>query len=186
MSVPNAYLCRHIPPGHIIPRKHKLMLNDQRPKLTERRRQLKQSAAYRALRTTAKVMDKYGLDPLMGLLPGGIGDMLSALLALPAIYMAAVGVRSLPLTLAVVFNILRDVALGLIPFWIGDAIDFFNRSYLQNLRLIVGFVEEDEGITGEVNRKAAWLGAGILLLCAAIALLAMLAARVAEWVAGLF
>lgn len=162
------------------------MLNDQKAKLTERRRQLKQSTAYRALRTTAKTMDKYGLDPLMGLLPGGIGDLLSALLALPAIYMAAVEVRSLPLTLAVIFNILRDVAIGLIPFWIGDAIDFFNRSYLQNLRLIVGFVEEDEGITGEVNRKAAWLGAGIFLLCAAIVLLAMLATRAAGWVAGLF
>lgn len=58
------------------------------------------------------------------------------------------------MTLAVIFNILRDVALGLIPFYIGDIIDFCNRAYLQNCKLIVGFVEDDQEVINEVNRKA--------------------------------
>lgn len=33
-------------------------------------------------------------------------------------------------------------------------LDVFNRSYLQNMRLIVGFVEGDKKIVAEVNGKA--------------------------------
>ena len=95
----------------------------------------------------------------------GFGDFLTSLLVWPFIYVAAFKVRSLPLTLAVIFNVLRDIAIGLIPFWIGDILDAFNRGYLQNCRLIVGFVEDDQEVIDEVNGKAWWMGVLIVLFC---------------------
>ena len=108
-----------------------------------RRMEIEESSAYQATQTIAKWMDKYFIDPILGfILPAGMGDTLTSIFVIPYIYVAACKVRSFPLTLAVIFNVLRDVALGLIPFCIGDIIDTFNRSYVQNARLIVGFVEE--------------------------------------------
>lgn len=101
-----------------------------------------------------KVLDDYYIDAMAGLLPWGIGDIATALFALVYIWFAATKVRSLALTLAVVNNSLRDIALGLIPFYIGDVIDFFYRSNKQNMQLIEGFVEDDQEIIAAVNKGA--------------------------------
>ena len=101
-----------------------------------------------------KVLDDYYIDAMAGLLPWGIGDIATALFALGYIWFAATKVRSLALTLAVVNNSLRDIALGLIPFYIGDVIDFFYRSNKQNMQLIEGFVEGDQEIIAAVNKGA--------------------------------
>ena len=152
-----------------------------------RRMEIEESSAYQATQTIAKWMDKYFLDPILGfILPAGMGDTLTSIFVIPYIYVAACKVRSLPLTLAVIFNVLRDVALGLIPFCIGDIIDTFNRSYVQNARLIVGFVEDDKSIIEEVNRKAFWTGVLILIFCAIIYLLVRLAIQVGSWIGSLF
>ena len=66
-----------------------------------KREALMTTTSYRIMDTTAKYMDKYFLDPIIGLIPGGIGDVLSSFLALPFIYFALVQVKSIPLTLAV-------------------------------------------------------------------------------------
>ena len=152
-----------------------------------RRMEIEESSAYQATQTIAKWMDKYFLDPILGfILPAGMGDTLTSIFVIPYIYVAVCKVRSLPLTLAVIFNVLRDVALGLIPFCIGDIIDTFNRSYVQNARLIVGFVEDDKSIIEEVNRKAFWTGVLILIFCAIIYLLVRLAIQVGSWIGSLF
>ncbi len=152
-----------------------------------RRMEIEESSAYQATQTIAKWMDKYFLDPILGfILPAGIGDTLTSIFVIPYIYVAVCKVRSFPLTLAVIFNVLRDVALGLIPFCIGDIIDTFNRSYVQNARLIVGFVEDDKSIIEEVNRKAFWTGVLILIFCAIIYLLVRLAIQVGSWIGSLF
>lgn len=152
-----------------------------------RRMEIEESSAYQATQTIAKWMDKYFLDPILGfILPAGMGDTLTSIFVIPYIYVAACKVRSFPLTLAVIFNVLRDVALGLIPFYIGDIIDTFNRSYVQNARLIVGFVEDDKSIIEEVNRKAFWTGVLILIFCAIIYLLVRLAIQVGSWIGSLF
>lgn len=137
----------------------------------DRKERLKQKASYRMLKKSADIMDRYYLDGIIGLLPQGVGDILSTLLALPFIYFSAWHVRSLPLTLAVIYNILVDITLGLFPFFIGDVIDFFNKSYVQNVRMITGYVEGDKKIVSAVNAKAAKTAALILLLCLAIFLL---------------
>lgn len=146
----------------------------------ERRMDIELSTSYQMTQTIARWMDKYFLDPLIGLIPG-LGDALSSLLVFPFIYVAAVKVRSLPLTLAVIFNVLRDMAIGLIPFWVGNILDFFNRAYLQNCRLIVGFVEDDREIIREVNRKAFWMGVGIVVCCVLIYWLISIAIAATAW-----
>lgn len=147
----------------------------------ERRMDIELSTSYQMTLTIARWMDKYFLDPLIGLIPG-LGDALSSLLVFPFIYVAAVKVRSLPLTLAVIFNVLRDMAIGLIPFWVGNILDFFNRAYLQNCRLIVGFVEDDREIIREVNRKAFWMGVGIVVCCFLIYWLISIAIAATAWI----
>ena len=128
-----------------------------------RRLEIEDSLSYKACMAINKYMDKYFLDPIIGFILPSLGDFLTSLLVWPFIYVAAFKVRSLPLTLAVIFNVLRDIAIGLIPFWIGDIFDAFNRGYLQNCRLIVGFVEDDQEVIDEVNGKAWWMGVLIVL-----------------------
>ena len=94
--------------------------------------------------------------------------------------------RSLPLTLAVIYNSLVDIVIGLIPFWIGNICDFFHRSYLKSLRQIVGFVEDDREVIDEVNRNAVKMGILIVVFCFIIYLLVALAIEIVEWIGSLF
>lgn len=153
---------------------------------TEEELQIEQSSSYRTVQSIAKWMDKFCLDPIIGFFMPGFGDALTSVFAVPFIYVAACKVRSLPLTLAVIFNILRDVALGLIPFYIGDIIDFCNRAYLQNCKLIVGFVEDDQEVINEVNRKAVWTGIMIILFCVIIYYLVKLVVYVGSVISDFF
>lgn len=150
-----------------------------------KRQMIEMSFSYRLVQGIAKWMDKYFLDPILGFVPG-VGDFISTVFVLPFIYVSAVKVRSLPLTLAVVFNVLKDAAIGLIPFWIGNIADFFNRSYLQNFRLIVGYVEDDRDVINEVNRKAVWTAILIVIFCVIIYLLVRLVVLITEWIGGWF
>ncbi len=135
-----------------------------------RRRELMNETSYRTMVSIAKYMDKYCLDPLIGLIPCAVGDVLSSALAIPYIHFSIFKVKSLPLTLAVVYNILLDVLIGSIPFFIGNILDFFNRSYVANLKLITGYVEDNKEIINEVNRKAFRTGVMILVILGLIGL----------------
>ena len=151
-----------------------------------KREALMTTTSYRIMDTTAKYMDKYFLDPIIGLIPGGIGDVLSSFLALPFIYFAIVQVKSIPLTLAVICNVLKDALLGSIPFFIGDIIDVFNRSYVANLRLITGYVNDDKTVIHEVNRKATWSAIFIVILCVLIYFIVKWAIELGNWIVSLF
>lgn len=84
-------------------------------------------------------MDRYYLDPLVGLFFPAAGDIFSSAMMLPFLIMSLFKIKSLPLTLAILYNMLTDMMLGIIPLWIGDLFDIFNRSYTKNYRLIVFF-----------------------------------------------
>ena len=144
------------------------------------------TTSYRIMDKTAKYMDKYFLDPIIGLIPGGVGDVLSSFLAIPFIYFALVQVKSIPLTLAVICNVLKDALLGSIPFFIGDIIDVFNRSYVANLRLITGYVNDDKKVIHEVNRKATWSAIFIVILCVLIYFIVKWAIELGDWIVSLF
>ena len=144
------------------------------------------TTSYRIMDKTAKYMDKYFLEPIIGLIPGGVGDVLSSFLAIPFIYFALVQVKSIPLTLAVICNVLKDALLGSIPFFIGDIIDVFNRSYVANLRLITGYVNDDKAVIHEVNRKATWSAIFIVILCVLIYFIVKWAIELGNWIVSLF
>ena len=141
---------------------------------------------YRLIRTIKNVMDRYYLDPLIGLFFPTAGDIFSSAMTLPFLTVSLFKIKSISLTLAILYNMLVDMMLGIIPLWIGDLLDIFSRSYAKNYRLIVGFVEGDK----EVNRKAVVTAVGILVLCVIIYWMAKLAIYLTttlwEWISGLF
>jgi hypothetical protein len=77
---------------------------------------------------------RFGLDPLMGLLPG-IGDTGSAIISAMALLAAAR--RGLPKILLVrmALNILINEAVGIIPIF-GDAFSFWFKSNVRNYELL--------------------------------------------------
>lgn len=155
-----------------------------------KREQMMNRSSYRMMVKTAKYMDKYYLDPLIGLIPGGVGDTISSLVALPFIYYSLCVVKSIPLTLAVIYNILMDVLIGAIPFYIGDILDVFKHSYVENLKLITGYIEDDKEIINKVNKKAFWTAVFIVVLCwliyVVISWAISLGTRVWDWIVSLF
>lgn len=158
-----------------------MMGRTRQTKKALRRSEIENSISYRITKFIASIMDRYFLDPILGLVPG-IGDILSSTLMLPSIYVSLFKIRSIPLTLAVLLNILIDTLVGMIPFWVGNVADVFNRAYLKNLRLIVGYVEGDRQVIEEVDRKAVWstvlIAVVILLICLMVKLVAMVADRI--------
>ena len=70
------------------------------------------------------------------------------------VYFGLIKLRSIPLTLALLNNMLRDILLGLLPFYVGDVIDFLHKANKKNIVLIDGFVNDDKEIIRRVNQKA--------------------------------
>ena len=118
-----------------------------------------------------RYMDQYYIDGIVGFIPGGIGDGVAALFSIVHVYFSMFRLRSIPLTLAILNNTLRDILLGMIPFCIGDVIDFFHRANTKNMALINGFIEDDPDILHEVNHKALQSLLVFILLVAAIFIL---------------
>lgn len=134
----------------------------------ERKQMLKETASFKMSKKIAKYWDQWYLDPIIGLIIPGAGDILSSLLAIPAFWMSAVKLKSAPLTLAIIYNVLADAVIGMFPFLLADIIDAANKANSKNLRLIEGFVDNDANIIREVNRKAIITGIMIAVLCVLI------------------
>lgn len=83
---------------------------------------------------------RFGLDPILGLIPG-LGDAtsftISALLVLSMIRKGASGM----LALKMVGNIIIDLIIGGIPL-IGDIFDFVNKANRRNLKLMTEHYEQ--------------------------------------------
>ena len=152
----------------------------------ERKRQeLLNCTSYSLSEGVATLMDKYFLDAIIGLVPG-VGDVLSSVFMMPQLYLCIFKIRSIPLTLAVMLNIVIDACLGLIPFWIGNICDLFNRAYIKNMRLINGFVQDDKEVIEEVNRKAIISAVLILIFIGIIYLLISAVSSLVSWVGSWF
>ena len=152
-----------------------------------KRQEMMNRSSYRIMVKTATYMDKYYIDPIIGfIIPGGIGDTISSMLALPFVYYSLCVVKSIPLTLAVVYNILMDVLIGTIPFCIGDILDIFKRSYIENLRLITGYIDDDKEIISKVRKKAFATAVFIAIICFLIYLMVLAAIAVTKFVFSLF
>ena len=151
-------------------------------KKAAKREKMMNMPSYRLMVGTAKYMDKYFLDPILGfVLPAGIGDALSSVLAFPFIYYSLCVVKSIPLTLAVIYNILMDVLIGAIPFYIGDVLDVFKRSYVENLKLITGYIEDDKEIINMLNILAFCIVLFIVVFCWLIYLIISWSISLSTW-----
>lgn len=149
-----------------------------------RKMEIETSSMYLEVKSIATYMDKYFLDAIIGLVPV-IGDFLSFMACLPSIYVSLVKIRSIPLTLAVTFNALADVFIGIIP-WLGNILDFFNRANLKNFKLITGFVEDDRTVIDEVNKRAVWMAILIVVMCFAIYFMIVFLQKMWNWAGGAF
>ena len=143
-------------------------------------RNLKASKAYKFISTVTTLADKYFLDALLGLVPS-VGDLVSSIFGLPFIYVTLFKVKSIPLTLAVIYNYLVDILLGSIPFFIGDAIDFFSKAHVKNLDLITRYVEGDKKTIRQVRSKALLTAFLIIILSVIIYFVFRLLIGVTAW-----
>ena len=127
------------------------------------------SRFYRTLQRIARWMDTYYLDPILGfLLPAGLGDFASALMALPFIVFSLFVAKSIPLTLAIINHTLWDILIGLIPFFVGDVLDVVSRPYRRNLQLIEGYLSGDKSTIRHLQKHVAITLFAILLCCTLI------------------
>lgn len=126
--------------------------------------------AYQTMEKLTLYTDRYYLDALIGVIPGW-GDVVALISVVPFFYFASRIIRSVPLTLAILNNALRDVLLGMIPFFVGDIIDIFHRANTKNMAMIQGFVDGDETIIREVNQRAWQSAIALVVLLVLIALM---------------
>lgn len=132
-----------------------------------KRERLLNSSSYRMCKGISTFMDDFFLDPILGFFVPGVTDILLQSLTLPFIYISLFKIRSIPLTLAVIFNATVDMLVGLFPV-IGDFADIFVRSYKKSYRMIVGYIEEDEEVISQVRSRALFSAIMIAILGFAI------------------
>ncbi len=104
-------------------------------------------------RTLARVLDHYLVDPLLGLVLPGAGDLIGSLLGL---YLVAIAVRrrmSPVIVARMLLHLALDTVLGAIPV-IGDIADFAYKANERNLALLV-----DRHDTGKATARD-WLAVG--------------------------
>ena len=151
----------------------------------EKQEIIRNSVSYKLVHAIALWMDRRLLDPLIGLVLPGFGDALTSVLAVPYLYLSIVKLKSIPLTLAIVCNILLDVLIGIIPY-IGVVGDVFKRAFTRNAVLIKGYVEGDKAIMQEIDRKAVGMAFLIVILCGLIYAMVLAAVKIVEWAGSFF
>ena len=143
---------------------------DKDEKRLLQRKRLMDNKIYQTMNDITRYMDRYYLDAVIGIIPGW-GDVITLFCVVPFIYFSTRVIKSIPLTLAIINNALRDVLLGMIPFFIGDIIDVFHRANTKNMAMIQGFVDGNEIVIKEVNRKAIQSAVILIILLLLIALM---------------
>jgi len=129
-----------------------------------------ENKVYQTMSSLTRYMDRYYLDALIGLIPGW-GDAIALFSVVPFVYFSLYIIKSIPLTLAILNNALRDVLMGMIPFFVGDVIDFFHRANIQNMAMVQGFVDGDKATIKKVNQRAWQSAIGLILLLVLIILM---------------
>lgn len=151
----------------------------------EKQEIIRNSVSYKLVHAIALWMDRRLLDPLIGLVLPGFGDALTSVLAVPYLYLSIVKLKSIPLTLAIVCNILLDVLIGIIPY-IGVVGDVFKRAFTRNAAMIKGYVGGDRAIMQEIDRKAVGMAFLIVILCGLIYAMVLAAVKIVEWAGSFF
>lgn len=119
-----------------------LMLHEKEATDNPSKKDLEALAVLLDSKFTGPLGVKFGLDALIGLIPGigsSITSLLSAYILLRAILMG----YPLAIILKMLINIAIDSLLELFPF-VGDILDFFVRSNVKNINLMKQYDKESE------------------------------------------
>jgi hypothetical protein len=111
------------------------------------------------VRTLARVMDNKLVDPLMGFLLPGVGDMIGSLIGFYVVMVAWRRRVSPVIITRMILNLGFDLLMGLLPL-VGDAVDLAFKSNVRNVELLLARP------TGKATTKD-WLfviGAALLYL----------------------
>ena len=92
------------------------------------------------VRTIARVMDRFYLDPLLGLLIPGGGDVIGSVIGIYTVMIAARRKVSPVIIARMLMNLALDAVLGFIPF-LGDLFDVGFKANTRNLELLGERVE---------------------------------------------
>jgi hypothetical protein len=120
--------------------------------------------ALEAAETLARWLDNRFLDPLLGLLLPGIGDLLGSALGLYPVFLAWQRRAPKALLARMLLNLAADAAGGAIPV-IGDIWDFLFRAHARNLQLLRARAD-GTAVRGHWSDTAVVAGALILCLAA--------------------
>lgn len=118
---------------------------------------------------------RFGLDPILGLLPGG-GDTFTGLISTYIIWEAASMGLPRSTLIRMTWNVLLEVIVGTIPF-IGDLFDFAWKANARNARLL-----EQHLANPRTSRRADQAFA--LVLIGVILLAIMAAIGISVWILG--
>jgi Domain of unknown function (DUF4112) len=140
-----------VPPIHHVQRVDIASPASPRPRLDEHR--FERGETIKRLERLARLLDsayrvpgtriRFGLDPLLGLLPG-VGDVASAALSAYLVYEARrLGVSS-PMLARMIGNIGLDLMIGAVPL-AGDVADVFWRANKRNMRLLRRHLDAESG-----------------------------------------
>jgi hypothetical protein len=92
----------------------------------------------------ARVLDRYFVDPLIGLVIPGGGDVLGSLLGVYTVMIAARRKVSPVIIARMLMNLAGDAVIGFIPF-LGDLLDFGFKANQRNVELLGERVEYHGG-----------------------------------------
>ena len=87
------------------------------------------------VRTLARVLDRYYVDPLLGLLLPGGGDVIGSMLGIYVVMIAARRKVSPVIIARMLMNLAADTMIGIIPFF-GDLFDFGFKANMKNVELL--------------------------------------------------
>jgi hypothetical protein len=130
------------------------------------------------VRSIARVLDNYFVDPIIGMFLPGAGDLVGTALGLYSVFLAFKRRMSPVIIARMLLNLSIDAALGLIPV-LGDATDFVFKANQRNMQLMTD--------RAAVGGKATWrdwamvVGA-FALLFAVLALVAFVIISFFRWV----
>jgi Domain of unknown function (DUF4112) len=120
---------------------------------------------------------EFGLDPLLGLVPG-VGDVLGAAVSTYILVQAARCGASGRVLVRMLANVAVDALIGSVPV-VGDLFDAAWKANLKNVRLLERYLADPHGVHRASGRLLAAILVGVGLVSAAAIVLALLVLRAA-------
>ena len=116
-------------------------------------------------RQIARWADNRYIDPVLGLVLPGAGDLAGALLGLWAVTIALRRGVSKIVVARMLLNLGVDAAAGAVPI-LGDVWDFFFKAHARNLELLRARLGEEQGRRARPSDWLAVIGAAVLFVAA--------------------